>query len=364
MKFSIVIPNYNYGQFVGKAIESALAVEWPDLEVIVVDDGSTDNSREMIESFGKSVIAIFQANRTQRVACNTGFARSTGDAVIFLDSDDVLMPAVAREAAAVWSDKVSKVQFQMMRIDGEGRPAGRVFPVYIPMPTPDLIRAWITETSAYPTPPGSGNVYARKFLEKIFPLDELCGSAADSACLSVAPFLGDVITIRKPLVHYRLHGQNDSNLLSNYASFGREVARAQARWKFACKTMRSSGMSLSEASLFKSLHLLQFRVASLRVDPALHPLVNDSRLRAMRDTLQAVWSFPIASIGQRMIVGAWALLTLAAPKPLALRLIAFRFSQRQCPVVSETNGWIGFRQRKRMKALHARYLRKVKTERF
>ena len=54
MKFSIVIPNYNYGRFVGQAIESALAVEWPDLEVIVVDDGSTDNSREVIESFGKT----------------------------------------------------------------------------------------------------------------------------------------------------------------------------------------------------------------------------------------------------------------------------------------------------------------------
>jgi glycosyltransferase involved in cell wall biosynthesis len=328
MKFSIVIPNYNYGRFIGKAIASALAVEWPDLEVIVVDDGSTDNSREVIESFGAKVIAIFQPNGTQRVACNTGFARSTGDAVIFLDSDDVLMPSVAREVAAVWSDRVSKVQFQMMRIDREGRPTGRVFPLYMPMPTPDLIRAWVTETSAYPTPPGSGNVYSRKFLEKIFPLDELCGPAADSACLSVAPFLGDVVTIRKPLVQYRSHGLNDSNLLTNYARFSREVARAQARWKFACKTAQDSGLSLSETSLFKSLHLLQLRVASLRVDPTLHPLVDDSRLRAMCDTVQVMWSFPIASIYRRLIIGGWALLTLAAPKPLAMRLIALRFAQR------------------------------------
>jgi hypothetical protein len=129
-------------------------------------------------------------------------------------------------------------------------------------------------------------------------------------------------------VQYRAHGQNDSNLLSNYARFGREVARAEARWKFACKTTKALGLCLSEASLFKSLHLLQFRVASLRVDPALHPLVNDSRLRAMRDTVQAIWLFPIGSIPRRMMIGGWALLTLVAPKSLALRLIALRFAQR------------------------------------
>ncbi|MGB9153637.1 MAG: glycosyltransferase family A protein [Alphaproteobacteria bacterium] len=328
MKFSIIISNYNYARYVGKAIESALAVAWPDVEVIVVDDGSTDDSRAIIESFGNEIIAIFQPNGTQRVACNTGFARSTGDAVIFLDSDDVLMPSVASEAAAVWSEKVSKIQFQMMSIDGAGKPTGRVFPHYVPMPTPDLIRAWITETTAYPTPPGSGNVYARKFLEKIFPLGDLCGPATDSACLSAAPFLGDVMTIPKPLVQYRVHGQNDSNLLSDYTRFGREVARAQARWEFACQTAQAAGFSLCEKSLFKSFHLLQFRVASLRIAPAVHPLVTDSRLRAMRDTVQAVWSFPVDSINTRLILGTWALLTLAAPKSLALRLIALRFAQR------------------------------------
>ena len=328
MKFSVVISNYNYGRFVGKAIESALAVAWPELEVIVVDDGSTDNSREVIESFGDDIVAIFQPNGTQRVACNTGFARSTGDAVIFLDSDDVLLPSIAFEAASVWSEKVSKVQFQMMRIDSAGKPTGRIFPVYAPVPTPDLIRAWARETTAYPTPPGSGNVYARKFLERIFPLDELCGPAADSACLAAAPFLGEVITIAKPLVQYRAHGGNDSNLLSDYARFGREVARAEARWKFACKLAREEGFALREKNIFRSLHLLQFRTASLRIAPAAHPLGNDSRLRALRDALHAMWSFPMASLNQRFVLGAWVILTLISPKSLALRLIAFRFAQR------------------------------------
>lgn len=328
MKFSIIIPNYNYGRFVGQAIESALAVAWPDLEVIVVDDGSTDNSRDVIASFGDKVIAIFQPNRTQRVACNAGFACSTGDAVIFLDSDDILLPDVASEVATIWSEKVSKVQAQMMRVDSEGKPKGGVFPIYDPMPTPAMIRSWATETTAYPTPPGSGNVYSRKFLEKIFPLDDFCGDFSDSACLAAAPFLGDVVTIPKPLVQYRVHGQNDSNLLSNYARFGREVARADARWKFACKTAGAAGIALSEKNIFKSLHLLQLRVASLRLAPASHPLANDSRKRAMYDAWQAVWSFPAMPMKRRLILGTWAILTLVAPKPLAVRLISLRFAQR------------------------------------
>src|ERR1700735_1672544 len=97
MRFSIIIPNYNYGPFVGNAIQSALDVDWPNVEVIVVDDGSTENSRAVIEAFGTRITAIFQANSTHRVACNMGFAQSTGDAIIFLDSDDMLLPSVATE---------------------------------------------------------------------------------------------------------------------------------------------------------------------------------------------------------------------------------------------------------------------------
>ncbi len=325
MRFSIIIPNYNYEIFVGKAIESALAVEWPDLEVIVVDDGSTDNSRSVIESFGDRITAIFQPNRTQLVACNAGFERATGDAVIFLDSDDMLAPSVAAEVAAVWSERVSKVQFQLIRIDRNDTPIRTLFPTYDPVPTPDLIRAWMTTSAAYPTPPGSGNVYAAKFLKKIFPLDDSCGAFSDSACLAAAPFLGDVITITKPLAYYRMHGKNDSNLLSDPKRFGREVARAQARWQFSQKIAEIIGLHLREKTLFKSLHLLQLRVASLRLAPDVHPLANDNRHRAIGDAVQALWSFPAASLKHRTILVAWAVLTLLAPKPFAIKLIALRF---------------------------------------
>ena len=83
-RLSVIIPNYNYSAFIGDAIRSALSLKWENKEIIVVDDGSTDNSRSVIEGFGNSVKAIFQSNQGQVSACNTGYAACTGDLIIFL----------------------------------------------------------------------------------------------------------------------------------------------------------------------------------------------------------------------------------------------------------------------------------------
>ena len=140
-RLSVVIPNYNYGRFLSDAVRSALAVDWPDVEVIVVDDGSTDESLSVLGEFGDRITVLVQENAGPRVACNRGFAKSSGDVVIFLDSDDVLEPLIAREAARVWRPGISKVQVQMSRIDGDGAPRGRPFPFYGFHPTPERIRS-------------------------------------------------------------------------------------------------------------------------------------------------------------------------------------------------------------------------------
>ena len=118
---TVIIPNHNYGDFIGTAIDSALALDWPAVEVIVVDDGSTDHSRQVISAYGERVLSIFQENAGQSVACSAGFARSSGQIVIFLDSDDALEPTLIRELMAVWRPGISKVQFQMKFVDADGK---------------------------------------------------------------------------------------------------------------------------------------------------------------------------------------------------------------------------------------------------
>ena len=136
-RLSVVITNYNYEQYLATAIRSALDLRWDDIEVIVVDDGSTDGSRAVIERFGDQVRVLLTENAGQRVAANRGYAMSTGDMVVFLDSDDVLPSDLPSQLARVWSPAVSKVQFQMQRIDERGQSMACFFrgTVRCPLPT-------------------------------------------------------------------------------------------------------------------------------------------------------------------------------------------------------------------------------------
>ena len=89
---SVLINNYNYGQFIEDAIESVLSQSYKNIELIVVDDGSTDDSKAKIMRFANRVTAIFQHNSGQASAFNAGFAASHGDIIAFLDADDYFLP--------------------------------------------------------------------------------------------------------------------------------------------------------------------------------------------------------------------------------------------------------------------------------
>ncbi|MBE9126805.1 MULTISPECIES: glycosyltransferase family 2 protein [unclassified Coleofasciculus] len=95
--FSIIINNYNYGKFLTEAIESALAQTYPNTEIIVVDDGSTDNSREIIHTYEEKIIPVLKENGGQASAFNAGFKASKGEIICFLDADDYYLPEKATQ---------------------------------------------------------------------------------------------------------------------------------------------------------------------------------------------------------------------------------------------------------------------------
>ena len=103
---SIVIPTYNYGRFLGEAIESALNQSLPATEILVVDDGSTDETESVVKGFGDGVRYIKQENAGVCAARNRGVSESIGDVIAFLDADDRLEPTALEKQAAVFkSDK-------------------------------------------------------------------------------------------------------------------------------------------------------------------------------------------------------------------------------------------------------------------
>jgi glycosyltransferase involved in cell wall biosynthesis len=221
VKLSIIISNYNYGDYVGAAIDSALALDWPDKEIIVVDDGSTDNSREVILPYGAAIIPLFLSNGGQNSACNAAFERSSGDIIIFLDSDDILFPSVAETLHSAWSDRVSKLQWSLVVTDETLTPLGRCFPTYRREPTPEWVRQTLARTGHYPF--SLGGAWARRFLQQVFPLPVREGvhrggengdyhvPVIDHYLSKLAPFFGDVVCIshHKPQSAYRIHARNN-----------------------------------------------------------------------------------------------------------------------------------------------------------
>lgn len=89
---SVIIPTYNRGWILREAVDSVLAQDFEDFELIVVDDGSTDNTRQILEAYNDDIIVLFQENRGVSAARNQGIARSCAPLVAFLDSDDLWKP--------------------------------------------------------------------------------------------------------------------------------------------------------------------------------------------------------------------------------------------------------------------------------
>ena len=214
---SIVISSYNYERYVGEAIESALAQDGVPHEVVVVDDGSSDGSRTVIERFGERVLAIFQQNAGQASAVNTGYRASRGEAVIFLDSDDVLLPGAAASVAAALADRsIAKVHWSMPIIDGEGRLTGEIQDEDI---AEGDLRRHVFEDGPLSdmtlhSPPTSGNAYPSWLLERVMPVPEdVYRLSPDEYLFGLAPAFGTIARLR-PQSLYRVHGANAHQLRS------------------------------------------------------------------------------------------------------------------------------------------------------
>ena len=124
---SVVIPTYNHAQFLGQAIESALGQTLAPIEVIVIDDGSTDSTPDVLARYGECVFGVRQQNRGVAAARNKGAEIATGDLLAFLDADDVWLPRKLelQSARFVREPQLGLVHCGVEDIDEQGSPLGK-----------------------------------------------------------------------------------------------------------------------------------------------------------------------------------------------------------------------------------------------
>lgn len=214
---SVIINNYNYGRFLRTAIDSVLKQTYKNIELIVVDDGSTDDSREIIESYQTKIIPIIKDNGGQGSAFNVGWKNAKGRLILFLDADDYLIEntiSILVDRYIHQNKEISKIQYRL-KILLNGELCEKYFPFNEFKGTTDLYKKEVLEQLNYQFPPTSGNVFTREYLNKIMPIPEdefkLC---ADNYLNIPAPFLGEILSINSFLGIYRIHGKN------NWASYG------------------------------------------------------------------------------------------------------------------------------------------------
>ncbi|ACL73179.1 glycosyl transferase, family 2 [Thioalkalivibrio sulfidiphilus HL-EbGr7] len=130
MKFSIVTISFNQAEFLEQAILSVLDQDYPDVEYIVVDPGSTDGSRDIIERYRDRIDKIiYETDLGPADGLNKGFTQATGDIYGFLNSDDVFMPGAFSAAAKVFEHFpcVDVVSGGALVVDEHGNVARRLF---------------------------------------------------------------------------------------------------------------------------------------------------------------------------------------------------------------------------------------------
>ena len=243
---SVLINNYNYGRFLKQAIDSALNQTYPHLEVIVVDDGSTDNSREIIGSYGDKITPVLKENGGQASAFNAGFAASQGKIICFLDSDDAFLPEKLTEVVKAFDNhqELGWCFHFLKQVDVGGQISvsndsnkhslnssnnqesfSREYDLR------DCIKTGQVKGKIPALPSTSGLCFNRSLLEQILPMPEAKTIGLNDSYLEFAAFgLSQGLILNKELALYRVHDSNAYSRMNNQQQVQARIIIHTAYW--------------------------------------------------------------------------------------------------------------------------------------
>jgi glycosyltransferase involved in cell wall biosynthesis len=217
-RVSVIIPNYNYQEFVCKTVDSVLMQTYQNLEIIVVDDGSKDSSREILRAYGDKIKVIEQVNQGVSRARNNGVAQSKGDFVAFLDSDDLWLPTkLEKQMKKFQKDTdIGLVHCSMKLIDREENDCGVI---------DQGAEGWVADEflkyeRGVVIGAGSTSLLPRRVFDEVGGFDPRQTTAADWDFSYRVASKCKIGFVPENLVLYRLHG---SNMHANIKSMERDM---------------------------------------------------------------------------------------------------------------------------------------------
>ena len=235
---SALVNTYNHGPFIEEAIESVLSqqVDGSGLEVIVVDDGSTDDTGARVQRFGDRVRYFSKANCGQCSAVNLGFEHARGDIIALLDGDDAWLPGKLSRIVELFERNPDAGLLLHKRLVYDARnhtteedPDLPVLSGAFPVTGVDLLAYGTTSTSAM--------AFRRRVAAALFPIPGTMTLHADSYLQALLIFLAPVIILNESLTKYRLHENNffcfasgDDLRVQYRLTANREFVKETGRW--------------------------------------------------------------------------------------------------------------------------------------
>lgn len=329
---SIIINNYNYDRFLAEAIDSALNQSYKQIEIIVVDDGSTDNSRHIIAEYGDRIIPILQPNGKQAEAFNSGFARSRGEIILFLDADDYLYPQAVEEIITVWQPDLAKVHYRLDVVDGVGQSMGYSYPQGTTPLARGKVWQMLLETSGYTSTPTSGNALNRKALTKLFPIPEAYKLTADDYLSFQVPFYGEVMAIDRALGAYRVHDSNQWALATVSGDrFLRFVRHDLQNFALLTTKAQELGYQIPPDLEQRSIGRLWSRIISLRLNAQNHPVKSDRSIELIYQGIRSLWKYSNFNLPKRIFYSLWFIWVGLMPLTLAKPAISWLYAPQHRP---------------------------------
>ena len=216
---SVIMPSYNTARYIGEALESVLEQDYPHKELIVIDDGSTDGTRDLVRRYGDRVRLITQQNQGSAVARNAGLKAARGEYIAFLDSDDIWLPGkLSTQIGHLERHPGIGLVFsrwQVWKPDGDGRfaPASELraqFDPSLPMP-PGIVperSGWLYNRLLFSSLLHTITVMARRSLiDAVGPFDTELKRGQDYDYWIRASRHTEIQQLDRVLALYRLHGE-------------------------------------------------------------------------------------------------------------------------------------------------------------